>query len=351
MKEKNKFRKKIYFVRANKTKFGGAELYLSRVSCYLDEKKVNHEVINSIFPRFLPSWIKVILFNAQVMIIKKNKFYFALDRILFPDIYRAGDGVHKTFLDTVKKNKFNPLHALYLFIEKRSFKNSTKIIAISEMVKNNIIDVYGVKEDKIHVIYNGIELKNYNYQISYEKLNQEFSISKEIPIILFVGSGFKRKGVEEFLYIISKLENKNFLAFVIGKEKKIDFYKNLAKSLKVNSKVIFTGPREDVDDFFTISDIFLFPTHYEPFGSVMLEAMNLKNAVFTTKQCGASELLESEYVMKNPADYRVINKIDELLFNNKSLNQVKEKNRNISKNFSLQKNLQQTLKLIDEVIN
>ena len=47
--------------------------------------------------------------------------------------------------------------------------------------------------------------------------------------------------------------------------------------------------------------------------------MNLKNAVFTTKQCGASELLESEYVMKNPTDYKVINKSsDEVIIDGKS---------------------------------
>ena len=131
--------KKIHFIRANKTKFGGAEKYLSRLSKTLLKKNIDHQVINSIFPKFLPSWLRVILFNFQVCLMKGDKFYFSLDRITCPDLYRAGDGVHKVFLDNEKKSKLNPLHPIYLFLEKRCFKRASKIIAVSQMVKDNII--------------------------------------------------------------------------------------------------------------------------------------------------------------------------------------------------------------------
>ena len=175
---------------------------------------------------------------------------------------------------------------------------------------------------------------------------------KWLKIILYVGSGFRRKGVGEFLQIISKLDNiHNIKAFVIGKEKNTSYYQNLAKELSIKKQVIFTGPREDVDDFFTISDIFLFPTHYEPFGSVVLEAMNLKNVVFTTKQCGGSELLDSEFIMQSPDDISVIQKINKLLENSDKLEMIKEKNRFKSKQFSIENNAAETLKIIDEIIN
>jgi UDP-glucose:(heptosyl)LPS alpha-1,3-glucosyltransferase len=95
--------KSIYFLRANKTKFGGAEVYLSRLSRALKKQNINHQIENSIFPKFLPSWLRAILFNFQVCFSKKGRFYFSLDRITCPDIYRAGDGVHKTFLKIEKK--------------------------------------------------------------------------------------------------------------------------------------------------------------------------------------------------------------------------------------------------------
>ncbi|HIE73019.1 MAG TPA: glycosyltransferase, partial [Flavobacteriales bacterium] len=91
-------------------------------------------------------------------------------------------------------------------------------------------------------------------------------------------------------------------------------------------RVVFTGPRQDVDDFYTISDVFLFPTHYEPFSNVVLEAMSLENAVFTTKQNGAHEILEDEYIMSNSRDFSVVGKIDALLEDVEALNAIKQVN-------------------------
>jgi UDP-glucose:(heptosyl)LPS alpha-1,3-glucosyltransferase len=343
--------RKLYFIRSNKTKFGGAEVYLSRLSKALENQNINHQVKNSIFPKFLPSWLRAILFNFQVCLVKRGKFYFSLDRITCPDIYRAGDGVHKVFLKIEKKSKFNPLHPVYLFLEKRCFTNAKKIIAISNMVKKDIVDSYKVDKSKINVVYNGIELKNYNYSSSFDALSKEFCIKHNQKILLYVGSGFKRKGVEEFLQIISRLESDNIQAFVIGKDKDIDYYQQLAIKLNINNKVVFTGPRDDVDDFYTISDVFLFPTHYEPFGNVILEAMNFKNAVFTTKQCGGGEILNGKFIMSNPTDLSVVQKIDDLLSDRQELLKIQENNRTRSKKFSIENNLSETLKVIDEVVN
>ena len=283
---------------------------------------------------------------------KGDKFYFSLDRITCPDLYRAGDGVHKVFLSIEDKSRLNLLHPVYLYLERHCFNNAKYIIANSNMVKEQIIDTYNINPNKINVIYNGIELKEINFKKSIDKLSQEFSLTKDCPIILYVGSGFKRKGVGEFLQIISKLNNThNIKAFVIGKEKNMSYYQNLAKELCIEKQVIFTGPREDVDDFFTISDIFLFPTHYEPFGNVVLEAMNLSNVVFTTKQCGSSELLDNEFIMQSPDDISVIQKINNLLENSDKLAMIKEKNRFKSTKFSIENNVAETLKIIDEIIN
>ncbi len=341
----------IYFIRANKTKFGGAEVYLSRLSKALSSKDIQHEIVYSIFPQFLPSWLRVALFNVQVCLFKKDKFYFSLDRISCPDIYRAGDGVHKAFLEVEKKSRFNPLHPVYLFLEKRCFNNARCIIANSEMIKRQIINIYSINQNKIKVIHNGIQSKALNYKESFNKLSKEFPVSKDQPILLYVGSGFKRKGVKEFLQIVSKLRNSDIKAFVLGKEKNIEYYRNLSKELNINNQVIFTGAREDVDDFYTISDIFLFPTHYEPFSNVVLEAMNFENAVFTTKQNGASEILDEYFIMNQANDDSIVEKINDLLENTSKLEVVKKSNRAKSKRFSIDRNLKETLDVVRSLIN
>lgn len=344
-------RKKIYFIRANISNFGGAEVYLSRLSHALKNQNIEHEIIFSNIPIFLPSWLRVILFNLRLIISKRDRFYFSLERIICPDIYRAGDGVHKIFLNIEKKSKLNPLHPLYLYLERQCFKNAKKIIANSKMVKNEIINSYKINPEKIRVIYSGIELKKFEYRESFDKLSKEFNIQENSPIILFVGSGYKRKGVNEFLNIIASLENRDVIAFIIGKEKKIEFYKNIARQLGIESRVFFVGARNDVDDFYAISDIFLFPTHYEPFGNVILEAMNKKNVIFTTMQNGASEILDNEFIMQNPSDFSVVDKINKLISDPIKIKLIQEENLSISRKFSIENNLKQTIGLIDEVTN
>ena len=342
--------RKIFFIRANKTKYGGAENYLFRLSKALNDREIHHQIVNSRCPKFLPSWLRVVLFSMQVCFKKSNRFYFSLERISCPDIYRAGDGVHKAFLAVERKSKLNPLHPVYLFLEKRCFNNAKCIIANSYMIKNEIVNIYDINPEKIDVVYNGVESKKVDYQSSFNRLSKEFNIRKNTPILLYVGSGFKRKGVEEFLEIIGKLEVKNIRAFVIGKEKNIEHYKQLSKDLKVDKNVIFTGSRTDVDDFYVVSDFFILPTHYEPFSNVVIEAMSFNNVVFTTSQNGASEILDKEYVMENSKDYSIVKKINELISNTQRLEEVKYSNKLISKEFSIERNLEQTLSVIKKSI-
>jgi len=341
--------KKIYLIRSNTAKFGGAENYLNRLSKALARENIDHQIVNSLFPKFLPSWLRVILFNFQVCLTKGDKFYFSLDRIICPDLYRAGDGVHKVLLSIENKSRLNLLHPIYLYLERHCFNNAKYIIANSNMVREQIIDTYNINPNKIDVIYNGIELKEFDYKKSFDKLSKEFLISKNQSILLFVGNGFKRKGAEEFLQIISKLKTKDIKAFIIGKEKNIKYYQYLSKELNIDSQVVFTGPRKDVDDFYAISDIFLFPTHYDPFSNVGLEAMNFENVVFTTSRNGASEILDKDFVMDNPYDTKVISSIDNLLSNKTALDKEKIKNKKLSKLFSIEKNLNTTLEVINQI--
>jgi len=341
--------KKIYLIRSNTTKFGGAENYLYRLSKALSRENIDHQVVNSFFPKFLPSWLRAILFNVYVYLLKGDKFYYSLDRITCPDLYRAGDGVHKVFLSIENKSRLNLLHPIYLYLERHCFNNAKYIIANSNMVREQIINTYKINPNKINVIYNGIELKEFDYKKSFDKLSKEFLISKNQSILLFVGSGFKRKGAAEFLQIISKLKAKDIKAFIIGKEKNIKYYQNLSKKLHIDDQVVFTGPRKDVDDFYAISDIFLFPTHYDPFSNVVLEAMNFENVVFTTSRNGASEILDKDFVMDNPYDTKVISYIDNLLCDKSALKTEKRKNKKKSELFSIEKNLNITLEVINQI--
>ncbi len=338
---------KIYFIRQKKTKFGGAENYLLRLSKELKRQGIDFEIINSKAPSFLASWIKAVVFNMEVCL-KKRGFYFSLDRISCPDIYRAGDGVHKVFMK-IKGRKLNPLNFVYLYLEKRAFLNSKKIIANSYKVKSEIIENYAVDKEKIEVIYNGIELEEFDEKLSKEKIVKEFSLDPSKKIILFVGSGFERKGVDRFLNILSFVKN-DFYAFVVGKDKNIKYYMDLAKKLNIENHIFFTGVREDVKDFYVCSDIFLFPPKYEPFSNVVLEAMSYKNAVITTKENGASEIVEKEFVIFDENDEKTASLIDKLIEDEKFLEEIKERNYQKAQNFTIEKNAEKTMEVIKALL-
>ena len=344
--------KTIYFIREKKSHHGGAEIYLARLIVQFKKQKIDQKSIYSIFPGFLPSWLRLILFNLQLWIYKGDKFYFSLERIICPDIYRAGDGVHKAFLKIENKSKFNPLHKLLLFIEKKCFINAKVIIANSKMVKNDIIQSYAIDPNKIKVIYNGFNaLEPISYEKSISKLAQEFNINSNQSIILYVGSGYKRKGVIEFLQILSQLNNKNFVAFIIGKDKKYKDYQKIINAFSLEDRVKILGIRKDVNDFYIASDIFILPSHYEPFGNVILEAMCYGNVVFTTNQTGASEILDKEFIMSDSKDFSVVKKIDNLLIKPTIMREIKQRNLKISQDYSIEKNCDSTLKVINLHLN
>lgn len=340
--------KKLVFLRENPNAFGGAELYLKWIKESIEKLGISSTVRGFDGKQKISSWIKALLFNNQA---KKQKsddeLYFSLARIDSADIYRTDDGVHKIYRATKKLWFLNPLNFVYPYLEKKCFENSKCIIAISQMVKNQIIDCYKIDPKKIKVLYNGVEFPiTLNKKKSKQELCNEFNLDFNIPLILFVGSGFKRKGVREILLTLKDI-NEPYNAIFVGKDKKIDYYKNLAKKFNVNA--VFLGARNDVKRFFEASDIFMLLSIYEPFGLSILEAMSYQNAVISSKNCGASEILDPNFVATNNQQAKDI--LINLLHNPMLLENIADKNRQIAKNFTLENNVKETLKIIKDYLN
>jgi len=338
----------IFFVRQYPNPYGGKEKYLSRLIDLLQKEGKKHGLIESSIPRFFPSWLKIILFNIQVCLFKKGNFLFSLERISCPDIFRAGDGVHKHFVKIEEKSYLNPLHSLTIFFEKRSFFNSKKVIANSKMVKREILHYYDIPSEKVEVIYNGIDTKEYCSDRAKEDLSSHFPIAGK-TIFLVVGSGFKRKGVKEFLLLLSKLNIEDYFGFVVGGDKNLDTYKKIALELGIEKNIAFTGKRKDIGKFYSISDFFILPSHYDPFSNAVLEAMINRNIVFTTEQNGAHEILEDGFIMNDSNDLSIIDLINKIIANKKLMDIYKQRNYEVAMNFTIENNLEQTFRLIQEI--
>lgn len=358
--------KPLALARLKYTPLGGAENYLLRLCGSLESQGASFRILSTnwksdnavpIFaPKFLPSFLKALLFSYGVCKKKrKEETLLSLERIPCADVYRAGDGVHKAYIKSRKeagesafKIYLNPLNIVYLALEKAVLKNSRLIIANSLFVKNDIMRYYDVAGEKIEVVYNGVNQNSLvNDAANTDSVRAEFGLREGEKLILFVGSGYKRKGVSEFLELLGALLPSSYKAVVVGKEKNMSFYKAKARELGVN--VFFAGARSDVDRLYAAADIFLFPTRYEPFSNVCLEAMAGGCAVITTAQNGACEILEPDFIMKNPQDSGVVKIIKALIEDEAFLTEAKSANLAKSAEYSVEKNMLATLEALKKL--
>ena len=225
------------------------------------------------------------------------------ERLSCCDIFRAGDGVHAAWLEARQKYlgeslgwlKLNPFHANSLSAERRMFASPRlkKVICISDMVRQDVRRFYDVSDEKLVTIYNGIDLDAFSPQNAEicRQVRQKLKIPEDALTFIFVGSGFKRKGLET---AIRALPDDGHL-IVVGKDKETVRFEQIAAEIGANNdksvRVHFVGPQKDVRPFYAAADVFVFPTIYEPFGSVVLEALACGLPVITTDRCGAGELI------------------------------------------------------------
>lgn len=284
------------------------------------------------------------------------------DKTLFQDIYRAGDGCHIEWLKQRWKRKgllvklsiaLNPYHWLVLALERSIFYGHKfkKIIAISEMVKRNIIDNYEVSPADIDVIYNGVDLEKFhpgNRQRYRTSVRQEYGVTDNDFVVLFVGSGFERKGVK---YLIEAIESINapVTLMIVGKGSEAKF-----RSLIKHQKVIFCGAQKDIQRYYAAADVFVLPTIYEPFGNVYLEALASGLPVITTKNSGASEIIKDGvhgFVVQKPEDVVAIAEKIQLLINDRDkLRSMSENARSLAEEFTFERHITRMMALYESII-
>jgi UDP-glucose:(heptosyl)LPS alpha-1,3-glucosyltransferase len=218
---------------------------------------------------------------------------FGMERNASQTHYRAGSGVHAAYLqrreltDPFWKRlsfKFNPLHRRLLNLENQCFTGTKLIFTNSEMVKREISLFYEVPSSKIEVVHNGAP---------YEEWKKAFEEScllrrKEFQF-LFVGNGFRRKGLHFLLQGLSLLPQADLKLVVVGKDKEMDHFQRFAKKLKVNAQ--FVGPQNEIVPFYQQSDSLVIPSTYDPFAGVTTEALAMGLFVVSSKYNGGSEVL------------------------------------------------------------
>ena len=371
---------KIALIRQKYTPFGGAERYMARLIDGLANN--GHEVHvfaaqwntdgrqKALFHRVpiikFPGWLKNLTFsvNCRRMLAQESfDTVFSLERTLKQDIYRAGDGCHRQWL--IQKNLgkglvartvtyLNLLQLVYIWLEKRLFTDPglKTIIANSSRGKDEIIALYGVANEKIQVIHNGVDVPAVTArerEESRKKLADSYGIGNVLRI-LYVGSGFRRKGVPALIKAAALLDIP-FHLFIVGKGR-LGSYRRLAQRLGIGRQVTFTGPRKDVELFYKGCDVFAFPTLYDPFSNATLEAMAYGLPAVTTLNNGVSELIEDGHnglLLSDPLDAMQLAQTLTRLHNTEDRLRLGSSAEATARLYTMEKNVQATLRIIESV--
>ena len=279
-------------------------------------------------------------------------------------VYRAGDGCHIKWLSQRSKNfsplqnlllYLNPFHQLIIKLEKNIFESGKckKIIAISQMVKNDILENYKCPPENIAVVYNGVDLKRFHpdNKNTYRKLiRKKLGIPEGSNLILFVGSGFERKGLQFLLQSTAYLKDKNWRLLLMGKGK-FEKYMRFAPADK-RTQIIAKESDPEIEKYYAAADIFILPSIYEPFGNANLEALATGLPVITTEYCGAADIINDKkngLVVKDPFNPEEIAAKIRYLFTPSTREKIGENARELAEQFPLERNSREMMEIYESL--
>jgi len=233
---------------------------------------------------------------------------FSLERTLKQDVYRAGDGLHRVWLQ--RRRQFAPwwkrplvglgaFHRNMLALEAQTFDpaNTQRIIVNSEMVRGEIAQHFpAFPQERVHTIRNGVDVKRFK-GVSRAAARKRFGLEDSDFVLVFVGSGWERKGLPWLLkFMAGRSDDPHLKLLAVTRDRMRG---------KIPPNVILTGALNDVEAAYAAADVLTFLPIYEPCANVVSEALATGIPVVTTSFNGASELIDSGingHVLDDPTD-------------------------------------------------
>lgn len=184
-----------------------------------------------------------------------------------------------------------------------------KIISLSEVMKQELMNLVGVPEDDIIVIPNGVNLDEFhpsNREFYRDKVRKEYGIKENEFLFLFVGNYFRRKGLQFLIDALNEIKEKPVRVFVVGQDDSCmaDFVKKV-QDMGLGGNVSFVGHTPRISQFYAAADAFVLPTVYEGFSLAILEAMACGLPVITSNVSGARDLIKDGVdgvLLRKPGD-------------------------------------------------
>ena len=215
---------------------------------------------------------------------------------------------------------------------------ASEVIVNSNYMKNELQRLFGLPYEKINVVPNGVNLNLFNGVERDYTFRRRFAMDNE-KIILFMGRLVYEKGVQHLISAMPKILNgyHDSKLVICGKGGMLDELQAQVNAMGISNKVYFAGYMngKDVQKMYKAADISVFPSTYEPFGIVALEAMLSENPVVVSDIGGLNEIVQHrENGMKaycgNPNS--IADSILELLYDHKLCADITKKAKNKVRN-------------------
>jgi UDP-glucose:(heptosyl)LPS alpha-1,3-glucosyltransferase len=292
-----------------------------------------------------------------------DRLVFSLERIYSPQVYRAGDGCHREWLQRRRPylspagrvaQDFSLFHRMMLDLEKRLFTGPglLRVIANSRQVQREIEELYGLAPKKIRVIYNGLDREKFRplEEAETAALRKRLGLPENARLVLFVGSGFARKGLAFLLEGFAALKNQDSQLWVVGKGP-LKSYRKIAARLGIAARVRFWGPQTDIAPFYQAATVLALPTIYDPCSNVVLEALGCGCPVVTTEANGASEFISpgaNGAVLSRPHDIPALRQDLEEYLNRGRDPKVRQAAQEAVAHMSWESTVSQTLEVLED---
>jgi UDP-glucose:(heptosyl)LPS alpha-1,3-glucosyltransferase len=289
---------------------------------------------------------------------------YGLCQVYPVDIYRLGDGIHQYWMELQYPNYFirwfkyltSSVHFVMRWLENQIIKEGQcrYFIANSMLLKDQLIDIFNIPDDRIRVIYNGVDHSIFNTDVKKhrENLRAHYSIKNNERVLLFVSNNWERKGLQTIIEAIRKSRRDNIKLIIVGRGK-VERYLSIARQNNVSTdSLIFIGRTDHVEKYYGMADAFILPSRYEPFANVCLEAMACGLPVITTLSNGSSEVITHEqdgYILENWRDSDNLANLFHKLDNKKSLLETGSRAATTAKKYTWDKHIAETKQVFEQI--
>ena len=328
------------------------------------------------FPRLLPSWVKMILFAFQHKSMVKGKDFdvvLGFGNTIYMNVYQSHGGVHrfstsrKVYSESNSVLRFLKRMLIFLslkdkvrqWIESAPFRIEPRprIIAISEMVRDDMVSFYSADKDAIELVYNGIDTERYNIGLRERlrgPLRESLGLKEDDIAFVFISYDLRKKGIAPLIDAAAQLRRSKvggFKLLVVGEKPYPALFRRIA-DLGLEEMVIFAGPTKSPGEYYANCDVLVLPTFYDACSLVVMEAMACGLPAITTTANGASGIIthgRDGYTISHPPDSNELAHAMKACFSQETLQCMSKEASLTGQRYSLKRNHLEMLRIFDEV--